>query len=69
MASDRMIGSQRHIDISQPRFDQRTFDGRARHFFIVTNPLNVFVSGAKLDEAAQVIKKYKYELLNYVFIW
>jgi len=39
------------IDIENPRYDQNTFTGRAKHFFITTNPLNVLASDAELDKA------------------
>ena len=47
------------VDLSKPRYDQSTFAGRARHFFETANPINVFVSGKKLEEAARLIQTYK----------
>jgi len=46
-------------DISRPRWDQSTFEGRARHFFTITNPLNLFVSNDKLDQARNIIVNYR----------
>ncbi|KAI6225249.1 Sidoreflexin [Aphelenchoides fujianensis] len=46
-------------DISQPRWDQSNFAGRARHFFSITNPLNVFTSDQKLEESKQIVWNYK----------
>ncbi|XP_064601960.1 sideroflexin-1-like [Liolophura sinensis] len=53
-----MASSQR-INLDQPRYDQGTFEGRAKHFFITTNPLNLFVSGSKLDEAKSIVERYR----------
>lgn len=47
------------LDLSKPRYDQTTFAGRAKHFFETANPLNVFVSGKRLEEAAKLIRAYK----------
>ncbi|XP_019871709.1 sideroflexin-1-3 isoform X2 [Aethina tumida] len=47
------------IDIDKPRYDQDTYLGRAKHFFLITNPLNLFVSAKKLEEAKCIVEKYR----------
>ncbi|RUS70010.1 hypothetical protein EGW08_022227, partial [Elysia chlorotica] len=47
------------VNIEEPRYDQSTYSGRAKHFFITTNPLNLFVSGKTLDEAKDVVERYR----------
>ena len=42
-------------NITKPRYDQSTYWGRARHFFFVTSPLNVFATEAQLDEAQRIV--------------
>ncbi|KAL8561472.1 Sideroflexin-1 [Nucella lapillus] len=47
------------IDLEEPRYDQSTYTGRARHFFITTNPLNLFATGKHLDEAKDIVERYR----------
>lgn len=47
------------INIEEPRYDQSTYAGRAKHFFITTNPLNLFASGRHLDEAKDIVERYR----------
>uniref|UniRef100_A0A8C6ZKE4 Sideroflexin-3 n=1 Tax=Nothoprocta perdicaria TaxID=30464 RepID=A0A8C6ZKE4_NOTPE len=47
------------INIREPRWDQSTFQGRARHFFTVTDPRNLLLSGAALEEARRVVESYR----------
>lgn len=47
------------IDIDSPRYDQSTFEGRARHFFITTNPLNVLASDEELERARSIVEAYR----------
>lgn len=48
------------IDLTKPRYDQSTYLGRAKHFFQLTNPVNIFASDSQLDEAKQIITEFKY---------
>ncbi|XP_048001707.1 sideroflexin-1-3 isoform X4 [Leguminivora glycinivorella] len=47
------------IDLSGSQYDQDTYIGRAKHFFKLTNPLNIFATSAQLDEAKQIVTEYK----------
>ena len=49
----------KRIDLESPRFDQNTFEGRAKHFFITTNPLNVLATDAQLDNAKSIVEAYR----------
>jgi hypothetical protein len=51
--------SSKRIDIESPRYDQNTFEGRAKHFFITTNPLNVLASDKDLERAKQIVDSYR----------
>uniref|UniRef100_A0ACB8F9U9 Sideroflexin-1 n=1 Tax=Sphaerodactylus townsendi TaxID=933632 RepID=A0ACB8F9U9_9SAUR len=48
-----------HINIKEPRWDQTTFMGRAKHFFTVTDPRNLLLSSKTLEEARRVIEDYR----------
>jgi hypothetical protein len=54
-----MSANSKTINIDEPRFDQNTYVGRAKHFFITTNPLNVLVSNKDLDNAKNVVEAYR----------
>ncbi|RLN94388.1 hypothetical protein BBJ28_00017313 [Nothophytophthora sp. Chile5] len=47
------------VNLDAPRWDQSTFAGRAKHFLVTTNPLNVLASDAELDAAKQTVEDYK----------
>lgn len=47
------------VDLSKPKFDQGTYLNRAKHFFLLTNPLNLLSSGSDLDRAQRIILEYK----------
>ncbi|XP_061492185.1 sideroflexin-3 isoform X1 [Rhineura floridana] len=48
-----------HVNIKEPRWDQNTFTGRAKHFFTVTDPRNLLLSSKTLEEARRVIEDYR----------
>lgn len=58
-AAAEPVGLGREINLNVPRYDQSTFSGRAKHFCIVTNPLNVFATGSDLDWAKDTLKRYR----------
>lgn len=47
------------INIDEPRYDQETYIGRAKHFFLITNPLNLFVTDKTLEEAKNLVNSYR----------
>ncbi|XP_026774448.3 sideroflexin-1 [Pangasianodon hypophthalmus] len=47
------------INIKEPRWDQGTFVGRAKHFFTVTDPRNVLLSNEQLEKARRIIQDYR----------
>ncbi|KAL7685107.1 putative tricarboxylate/iron carrier [Plasmopara halstedii] len=48
-----------YVNLDEPRWDQSTYSGRAKHFFATTNPLNVLASDADLDAAKRLVEEYK----------
>jgi len=46
-------------NLEEPRYDQSIYWGRAKHFFTVTNPLNLLATPSELDEAKDVIVRYR----------
>lgn len=49
----------KRININNPRYDQSTFEGRAKHFFITTNPLNCLATDEQLNEAKRIVDEYR----------
>jgi len=47
------------LDLSKPRWKQDSFQGRAKHFFTVTDPRNLFASSAQLEAAKNLVTQYK----------
>ncbi|XP_041476565.1 sideroflexin-1-like [Lytechinus variegatus] len=57
MESSETAGPRLNLD--EPMFDQNLYTGRAKHFFMVTNPLNVLLSSTQLDEAKKLVQLYR----------
>ncbi|XP_052772545.1 sideroflexin-1-like [Mya arenaria] len=54
-----MTNTSTRINLDEPRYDQSTFSGRAKHFVITTNPFNIFATSKQLDEAKSIVERYR----------
>lgn len=47
------------VNIEKPRYDQETYWGRAKHFFAITNPLNIFATQKAINNAKTTIQAHR----------
>lgn len=53
------MSSKPDINIDEPRYDQNTYIGRAKHFFVTTNPLNILASNAQLERSKEIVEGFR----------
>ena len=66
METPRLEGGR--INLDAPRYEQSTFLGRAKHFFTVTDPRNILRTAKELDDAKELLIKYRYVLVAFLFL-
>lgn len=62
--SELVVKLPQRPNIEEPRFDQSTYWGRAKHFFTITNPYNLLCTNAQLDHAKVVVENYRFILIT-----
>lgn len=53
------MASTKRLDLDTPRYDQNTFEGRAKYFFTTTNPMNVLATDEQLENAKSIVSAYR----------
>jgi hypothetical protein len=62
-SASKMVDNVPKIDINKPRWDQSTYEGRAKHFFQITNPMNLLKTNAELEDAKRIVHAYRQDLI------
>lgn len=52
------------VNLDQPRWDQSTYWGRARHFFTTTNPLNLLATPSDLEKAKEIVESHRLDKMS-----
>jgi len=47
------------VNIDNPKWDQNTYLGRAKHFIAITNPLNLLYTAKELEEAKETVLRHR----------
>ncbi len=47
------------INLDRPRYDQNTYVGRAKHFFVTTNPLNILATNDQLENSKNIVETFR----------
>lgn len=47
------------INIDSPRYDQSSYIGRAKHFIVTTNPLNILATSAELEKSKEIVETFR----------
>ncbi|KHN89024.1 Sideroflexin-1 [Toxocara canis] len=62
--SELVINLPERPNISKPRWDQKLFSGRLKHFFATINPIYLLASNSELEAACQLVNDYKMGKFN-----
>ncbi len=54
----------RPFSLTQPKYDQSTFEGRLKSILLKIDPRNVFISDDELESAQKLLEKYKNNMLK-----
>ena len=47
------------VDLNKPQWDQNTYVGRLKYFFVTTNTLNILKTNRELEEAKRIVDEYR----------
>lgn len=53
------MAESRRVNLDKPRYDQSSFVGRWKHFFLMTYPNNAFTAYATLEKSKDIVTRYQ----------